>query len=101
MSNRRAPLAARIQATQQAPHYQGYFEDYQWVEVMQGIIPDMESALELQVRKYLDRRAKDDRIVELLKAKFYLDLLIARKLSGERVVKVSDVQKILRERLGI
>ncbi len=98
--NEPIPIEERIKDTQLAKHYQGYLDKLQWIEAMQLIIPDMESGLELQVRKYLDRRGKDLRLVELLKAKFYLDLMIARMLSGKQMVEVKKVQAILKEHLG-
>jgi hypothetical protein len=81
-------------------HYKGYLEDYQWLDAMSRIptLKDpakFEAAVEMQIRKYLDRNGqKDDSIQELEKAKWYLSYLIAYKKAG-RPIKVSEVDAIL------
>jgi hypothetical protein len=83
-------------------HYKEYFLNYQWIEAMQNIAPlnnfeGFNLALELQVRKYLDRQGKKDNgIQELLKARWYLDLLIARKITGHSVV-VNEIESIIKD----
>jgi hypothetical protein len=61
------------------PHYQNYINDYQWIDAMSRL-PSFRDpnvfagALELQVRKYLDRLGqKDQTYQELGKALFYLE----------------------------
>jgi hypothetical protein len=84
------------------PHYQGYLKDLQWIEAMQYIptfrdSEHFESALELQVRKYLDRSGqKDDVLQELSKALWYLKFLVAYRKAG-RNIKVEEIDKILAE----
>ena len=63
-------------------HYKGYIDDLEWIEAMSKIPTLRETdifcgALELQVRKYLDRRGgKDHSLQELKKARFYLQCWI-------------------------
>ena len=84
-----------IKNTQVVSHYENYLNDMQWIEAMQEIITPIEPGLELMVRKYLDRKEKDDRLQELFKAKFYLDLMIARRISGDSV-RVDRVQAVIK-----
>lgn len=71
-----------IQKAVEPVHYKGYIGSYQWLDAMSKIptlrdATAFEGALELQIRKYLDRRGqKDDPIQELKKARFYLQYLI-------------------------
>jgi hypothetical protein len=81
-------------------HYQGYVEELQWLDTMSRI-PTLrdpakfEAAVELQIRKYLDRNGqKDDSLQELQKALWYLKYLIAYKKAG-RPIKVGEVESIL------
>ncbi len=81
-------------------HYKGYIEELQWLDAMSRI-PTLrdpakfEAAVELQIRKYLDRNGqKDDSLQELQKALWYLKYLIAYKKAG-RPIKVGEVESIL------
>lgn len=82
-------------------HYQSYVDEYQWIEVMARIPGFREAnserfkgALELQIRKYLDRLGrKDESIQELKKAQWYLTYLIAFMENGCKPVHVADVMK--------
>lgn len=63
-------------------HYQAYCKDMQWLETMQHLPrykgkPEVFlGALELQVRKYLDRNGKKDKdLQELKKAAWYLQFM--------------------------
>ena len=63
-------------------HYKTYMQDLQWIEAMQ-LLPTFRDpkvflgALELQVRKYMDRlNKKDHPLQELKKARWYLDFMI-------------------------
>jgi hypothetical protein len=52
-------------------------------------------AVEMQIRKYLDRNGqKDDVIQELLKARWYLNYLIAYKVA-DRPIMVDEVEGII------
>jgi len=72
----------RIKKAVDPSHYKNYIDEYQWLDAMQRIPTLREpavfvGALELQVRKYLDRNGqKDDSIQELRKAMFYLLYMI-------------------------
>ena len=64
-------------------HYKAYIDDYQWIECMSKI-PTMRDpvafigALEINVRKYLDRRGQKDKgLQELKKAQVYLSFLVS------------------------
>lgn len=86
-----------VEASQRPKHYQNYFQHHQWLEVMQDVVWDIDSALDLQIRKYLDRLGeKDLALQELLKAKFYLDFRIARRIKGE-FIQIKDVQSVISE----
>ena len=76
-------------------HYQGYFKDYQWFEVMQELLPDVNSAALSMVYKYLARSGKkDDPRQEALKALWYLKFMTARLIAG-RNIRVAEVDDIL------
>jgi hypothetical protein len=72
-----APKADAINPT----HYQAFCKEMQWLETMQWLPkfrnPDhFEAAVELQVRKYIDRLGqKDARVRELDKSMWYLKVL--------------------------
>lgn len=78
-------------------HYKGYVDDYQWLDVMSRI-PSMreparfKAAVELQVRKYLDRCGqKDEELQELKKSLFYLKYLVAYVENGNSPIVIEDV----------
>ena len=70
-------------------HYSTYMEGYQWIDTMSRIqrFKDPEvfkGAVELQVRKYLDRNGhKDEELQELQKALWYLKYLVAFIKNGD------------------
>lgn len=75
--------------------------DLQWLEGQQ-LLPkyrDPElfiAAVELQVRKYLDRNGKkDDELQEFMKAKWYLDFIIAYIKNGKKPIRVEDIPALL------
>jgi hypothetical protein len=81
-------------------HYKGYVEEFQWIDTMSRI-PTLKDpkifsgAVEMQIRKYLDRNGqKDDVIQELLKARWYLNYLIAYKVA-DRPIMVDEVEDII------
>lgn len=89
-------------------HYQGYLFDpelnidLQWLETqcrMQRYREDPErfkGAVELQVRKYLDRCGKkDEELQEFEKALWYLMFLVAFMKNGDKPVLVKDIREIL------
>jgi len=84
-------------------HYQGYIEELQWIEAMSRIptLKDPEkfkAALELQVRKYLDRNGqKDAEVQELRKALWYMKALVAYVMNGCKPLNVNEIDKILSE----
>jgi hypothetical protein len=54
-----------------------------------------QTALELQIRKYLDRNGrKDSPLQELKKARFYLQYLITYIENDNKPILAKDVQKI-------
>jgi hypothetical protein len=84
-------------------HYQKYIEEMQWLEAMSRI-PTLKkperfkAALELQVRKYLDRNGqKDSELQELLKALWYMKALVAYVANDGQPLNVADIDKILSE----
>jgi hypothetical protein len=85
-------------------HYKGYIFDMQWIEAMQFIPryrdPEVfKGALELQVRKYLDRLGKKDSdIQELQKSLWYLRFLVAYSIKNAPI-KFSEIDDILNGKL--
>lgn len=81
-------------------HYQGYVMELQWLETMQ-YLPHyrdpkaFQAAVELQVRKYMDRSGgKDDETQEAEKALWYHKFLVAYMKNGGPV-RVCDIDAIL------
>lgn len=75
--------------------------DLQWLEGQQ-LLPKYQdpdkfiAAVELQVRKYLDRNGKKDaELQEFMKAKWYLDFIIAYIKNGKKPIMVADIPKLL------
>jgi hypothetical protein len=87
-------------------HYQNYIEELQWIDAMSRIPKYRDPALfkaavELQVRKYLDRLGrKDEELQELLKALWYMKYLCAYVKAGNVPIKGKDVDDILSGKLG-
>lgn len=93
-------------------HYQAYMyimsEDgdveLQWLEAMQYLpafqaAGCFEAALELQIRKYLDRNGKkDESVQELSKAMWYLRFLIAYK-KNKGPIRVADIDEIISNKI--
>jgi hypothetical protein len=83
-------------------HYKGYVDNMQWLEVMVKLPrfknPEVfKGALELQIRKYLDRNGKKDaELQELQKALFYMKYLVAYIKAGEVPISIEDVETILK-----
>lgn len=82
-------------------HYQGYCQDLQWLETMQ-YLPHFRdpkcflAAVELQVRKYLDRSGgKDKELQETEKALWYLKFMTAYMKNGYQPIRVKDIDSIL------
>jgi len=95
-----------IKAAVDPAHYKTYFildEDtcLQWIDTQSRIQrfrnPELfKAAIELQIRKYLDRNgSKDVELQELSKALWYLKYLVAYIKNGDQPVRVEDVEKIL------
>lgn len=80
-------------------HYKGYIDKYQWLDAMSKIptlrTPELFcAALELQIRKYLDRNGgKDASIQELKKARFYLEYMI-QYMEGKKVSAAKVHEKL-------
>ena len=82
------------------PHYQGYMQDLQWLEAMQ-YLPNFrnpesfKAAVELQVRKYMDRSGKDDELQEAKKAIWYMRFRAAYIANGNKPIHIKDIDKLL------
>jgi hypothetical protein len=90
------------------PHYKSFLDQYQWIETMCRLQrfkdnpEQFEAAIELQVRKYLDRCGrKDARLQELEKALWYLKFLVAYVKGGSQPIHVSEVEDILSGKLSL
>lgn len=95
-------VAPSINAAVDPKHYKDYILDMQWIDAMSRI-PTLRSpvgfkaALELQIRKYLDRRGqKDNDLQELKKSLFYLKYLIAYIENGNKPVFVKDIKDLFK-----
>lgn len=82
-------------------HYKDFMPNMQWLEAMQYLPrfrdrPDVfAGAVELQIRKYLDRNGgKDEEIQELSKALWYMKFLVAYLKEG-KPIKIEAINKIL------
>ena len=84
-------------------YYQGYVQDLQWLETMQYLPhfrdPDcFLAAVELQVRKYLDRTGgKNDELQETKKALWYLKFMTAYMANGRKPIRIADIKTLLGE----
>jgi hypothetical protein len=88
---------ARAAMTEKPPHYQNYIKDMQWLEAMQYVVKPFGPAVQLQVRKYLDRLGqKNDELEELLKARWYLNFLVAYTIN-DGPIKADDVTGIIQK----
>lgn len=81
-------------------HYKQYLDEYEWLDV-QARIPrfknkeNFKAALELQVRKYLDRNGrKDDELQEMQKGLFY-HIYLVLYAKADKPIKVSDAHQIM------
>jgi hypothetical protein len=89
---------AEIKAAVDPKHYKDYLPDMQWLEAMQyRFSPEgFKDAVELQIRKYMDREKKDDPFQELSKALWYMKFLVAFMKNDCIPIKIKDVEKILK-----
>jgi hypothetical protein len=84
-------------------HYKEYLAGFEWLDAMSRIKrfenPDIfKGALELQIRKYLDRNGqKDSELQETKKARFYLQYLIMYIENGDKPIFAKDVHASLGE----
>ncbi len=87
-------------------HYQGFFrsekECLQWLETQQYIgryvdnPEQFKAAVEMQVRKYLDRNGKkDEELQEAKKSLWYHKFLVAYIANGNKPIRVADINRIL------
>jgi len=82
-------------------HYKSFVGDMQWIETQQYRSRDFFAAVKMQAEKYLDRCGqKDDPLQELLKAKWYLDFLIAWEIEGGAPIMVEHVKTIIEDYLA-
>jgi len=96
----------RVHAAVDPAHYQAFFKDetkeLQWLETMCRVKRYRENpdvfigAVELMVRKYLDRNGgKDEEIQEVLKGLWYHKFMAAYIKNGKVPILVKDVDAIL------
>lgn len=82
-------------------HYTEFVDEYQWIDVMSRIPryrdPEkFKAALELQIRKYLDRNGrKDDELQELKKGLFYYMYLVMYIKNNEKPILAKDIHSIM------
>ena len=96
------PSLTQVKKAVDPNHYQGFIDEFQWIEVMQKIYDGRGQSEHFNValevfgtRRYLDRLGKKDNDVqELKKADWYLRLRTAREIVGGYVA-VKDVEFVL------
>ena len=82
-------------------HYKNFIDEYQWLDAMSRIHryekPEVfKGAVELQIRKYLDRNGKkDSELQELMKGLFYYIYLVMYIKNGEKPILAKDVHAIM------
>lgn len=82
-------------------HYNNFIDEYEWLDVMSRIHryenPEVfKGAVELQIRKYLDRNGKkDSELQELLKGLFYYIYLVMYIQNNEKPIMAKDIHKIM------
>jgi len=96
MPNKSSNVATKVDPA----HYKGFVKELQWIDTMAEIPRYRKNpmafigALELQIRKYLDRDGKDVDDVEYRKALFYHIYLVSYLRKGSET-RAEDVQKIM------
>lgn len=94
-------LAQHINPSYYQSYIQTELETLQWLEAMQYLprYRNPESfcaAVELQIRKYMDRNGgKDSEVQEFMKALWYMKFLCAYMKNGHKPVRVVNVNTIL------
>jgi hypothetical protein len=87
--------ATQYDAVEKPKHYQEIVPGMQYMEMMQYMLPDVDSHLLGQIYKYLMRNGKkDDEAQELGKVLWYARFLRARKIVN-RHIKYEEVEGIL------
>jgi hypothetical protein len=82
-------------------HYQNYIEEFEWIDAMSRIprYKDpiaFKAAIELQIRKYLDRNGrKDAELQELKKGLFYYMYLVTYLKNHCKPILAKDVHAIM------
>jgi len=96
--------ARKTDMVNKPPHYQGYLGKLQWLETMSRLNrfadnPDVFiGAVELQIRKYLDRGGKKgDHSEDLLKASWYARYLAAYMRNDCSPIRIENIPRILGE----
>jgi hypothetical protein len=80
-------------------HYKEYLPELEWLEAMQYRYSGecFVAAVDLQIRKYMDREGKKDAVVqESLKALWYMRFKTAFMKNGYKPIRVKDIEVILR-----
>ena len=85
-------------------HYQAYILELQWLEAMQ-YLPRFRNpecflaAVELQIRKYLDRcGSKDAEPQELSKSLWYHQFMVAYIKNGYSPIRIKDIPELLKRK---
>lgn len=85
-------------------HYQAYIMELQWLEAMQ-YLPRFRNpecflaAVELQIRKYLDRcGSKDAEPQELSKSLWYHQFMVAYIKNGYSPIRIKDIPELLKRK---
>lgn len=96
-----SPKRAKVKSAVAPTHYENFIDEYQWIDAMSRIHryenPEVfKGAVELQVRKYLDRNGKkDSELQELSKGLFYYIYLVMYIKNGEKPIFAKDIHKIM------
>lgn len=87
----------------QPAHYKNFIDEYQWIDAISRIPrysdPNLFiAAVELQIRKYLDRNGrKDETLQELSKGLFYYIYMVMYIKNNNKPILAKDVHEIMNE----
>jgi hypothetical protein len=101
-SPKRTEVPLKENSATKPKHYESYIDEYQWIDAMSRIHrfenPEVfKGALELQIRKYLDRNGKkDEEAQELTKGLFYYIYMLMYISNGNSPILANNVHKLIK-----
>lgn len=96
--------AEKVKAAVDPKHYQDFIDGLQWLEAMNRMPRyrdnpfEFIAAVELQIRKYMDRNGRKDNMhQEYKKGLWYYKYLVAYMANGMQPIRVKDIEKLLKK----